>query len=54
MGSVHSANLVPEGVAFGTDRNGLGGGSVGTSTVVTFAQLGDLVNPQIVARLASG
>lgn len=24
-------DLVPEGVAFGTDRNGLGGGSVGTS-----------------------
>jgi len=48
-----SVTLVPGGVEFGTDRNSLGGGTPGTATVVTFEQLGDLVNPMLIARTAA-
>lgn len=44
----------PEGVEFATGRNSLGGGMPGTSTVVSYVQLGDLVNPALVARVARG
>ena len=46
-----SLTLGPEGVEFGTDRNSLGGGLPGTSTIVSYAQLGDLVNPALAARV---
>jgi hypothetical protein len=46
-----SLTLRPEGVEFGTDRNSLGGGLPGTSTIVSYAQLGDLVNPALAARV---
>jgi hypothetical protein len=49
-----SLTLRPEGVEFGTGRNSLGGGTPGTSTVVSYARLGDLVNPALVARVARG
>lgn len=47
-----SLTLRPEGAEFGTGRNSLGGGTPGTSTVVSYARLGDLVNPALVARVA--
>ena len=47
-----SLTLLPDGVEFGTDRNSLGGGTPGTATFVSFTQLGDLVNPELVARIA--
>lgn len=49
-----SLTLVPGGIEFSTDRNSLGGGSSGTSTVISFAELGNLVNPALVARAAAG
>ncbi len=49
-----SLALTPEGVEFGTERNSLGGGFPGTSTVVAYEQLGELVNPTLVARVAAG
>lgn len=46
-----SLTLHPNGVEFSTGRNTLGGGSIGTDTVVTYEQLGDLVNADLVARI---
>ncbi|MBT5758004.1 MAG: hypothetical protein HOI41_23905, partial [Acidimicrobiaceae bacterium] len=46
-----SLTLLPHGVEFGTMRNGLGGGSPGTLTVVGYDQLGSLVNPDLLIRL---
>jgi len=46
-----SLALLPHGVEFGTMRNGLGGGSPGTLTVVGYDQLGSLVNPDLLIRL---
>lgn len=46
-----SLALTPTGVEFGTDRLGAIGG---TTTVVPFEALGDLVNPDFVARARAG
>lgn len=46
-----SLTLVPEGVEFGTGRNSLGGGFGGTLAVVTYEELGNLMNADLLARL---
>jgi len=48
-----SLTLVPGGIELGTDRNSLGGGMPGTQVVLTFDQLGDLINPSIVDRMST-
>jgi len=48
-----SLTLVPGGVELGTDRGSLGGGLPGTRVVLTFEQLGHLVNPALVDRIAA-
>ena len=49
--SFTSLALTPTGVEFGTDRLGAVGG---TTTVVPYADLGDLVNADLVARARTG
>ena len=49
-----SLALYPDGIEFGTERNSLGAGMPGTLAFVSFAELGDLVNPSLVARINSG
>jgi len=46
-----SIGLADGGIEFGTARGALGGGSPGTTVVVSFDALGDLVQPDLRARL---
>jgi len=48
--ALDAVTLTPDGVEFGTDRNELGGGTIPTVTLLTWDQLGDLVDPSIAAR----
>lgn len=49
--SFETVGLVDDGVELGAGRGSLAGGTPGTSVVLTFEELGDLVQPGLLARL---